>query len=209
MCQPPRGNPLPGTRVQPIRRAGYTSKSLDQAENGSTARRTKSGCPGVSRGILPQIPRKDQRRHDRESTFDESGNVSLDLPETCLAIMNALYGAALSVAGDGRVCTVRAWTTVEPQQEYKETTIDCELPNARGWPTLDPRKPPGWPMLSGFESVGLAGGRPLIREASLVAHPFGRVAKTSRVITSVPHPPFFEGGVFPFPPSSSVLCLLR
>jgi hypothetical protein len=54
-----------------------------------------------------------------------------DSPDNALVIMNALFGATSSVAGDGRVCTVRTWASAEPEQDYKETSIACELPNAR------------------------------------------------------------------------------
>jgi hypothetical protein len=53
-----------------------------------------------------------------------------DSPDSALVLMNALFGAASSVAGDGRLCTLRAWTSTEPDQDYKETSIQCQLPGA-------------------------------------------------------------------------------
>jgi hypothetical protein len=53
-----------------------------------------------------------------------------DAPDSALLIMNALYGAVSSVAGNGRVCAVRTWTSSEPDEDYKETSIECQLPGA-------------------------------------------------------------------------------
>jgi hypothetical protein len=54
-----------------------------------------------------------------------------DSADTALVIMNALFGAATSVAGDGRVCSVRTWTSTEPEEDYKETSVVCDLSIAR------------------------------------------------------------------------------
>lgn len=56
---------------------------------------------------------------------------NLGSPDTALVIMTALYGATTSVAGSGRICTVRTLTTTEPEEEYKETSIECAVPGAR------------------------------------------------------------------------------
>jgi hypothetical protein len=53
-------------------------------------------------------------------------------PDTALTIMNALYGAAMAVAGnEGRTCTVRTFSAAQPGQDYKETVIECDIPGAR------------------------------------------------------------------------------
>src|SRR5215475_12405071 len=36
-----------------------------------------------------------------------------DAPDSALLIMNALYGAVSSAAGNGRICTVRTWMSSE------------------------------------------------------------------------------------------------
>jgi hypothetical protein len=46
-----------------------------------------------------------------------------DSPDTAPVIMNALFGAVTSIAGDGRICTVKTWTSAEPEEDYEETSI--------------------------------------------------------------------------------------
>jgi len=52
---------------------------------------------------------------------------SLDSPDTNIVIASALYGATDSITGSAqKTCRVRAWTSTEPEQDYKETTIECD-----------------------------------------------------------------------------------
>jgi hypothetical protein len=52
---------------------------------------------------------------------------SSDSPDTNVVIASALYGATDSVTGSAqKICRVRAWTSAEPEQDYKETTIECD-----------------------------------------------------------------------------------
>jgi len=56
---------------------------------------------------------------------------SFDSPDTALVIASSLYGAAFSVTGTTpKLCRVYTRTSTEPEQDYKETTIECDTPGA-------------------------------------------------------------------------------
>ncbi len=50
-------------------------------------------------------------------------------PNTDVVIASALYGAVSAMTGTTpKFCKVYTWTNSEPDQDYKETAIDCDAP---------------------------------------------------------------------------------
>ncbi len=73
-------------------------------------------------------------KQGRLNHIEKHWRPSVDSPDTALVIASALYGATFSVAGTTpKLCRVYTWTDAEPDEDYKETTIECDAPGvARG-----------------------------------------------------------------------------